>query len=85
MFDVQARKDSIECNTTVSAAHSSITGIPPQRSGTPNAVLQPVDIELPPTLTTKTKTLVISNEEKIGNDEDADGQLGPFLRRGRCE
>ena len=74
---------TIECNIPINAANSSVTGTPIQAPGTPNAVLQPVDMGLPPTPTARVPFMV--NEDAIDNGYDSDGQLGPFFETGVSE
>ena len=76
-------QSTIDCNTTISAANSSVTGGPTPVPGTPNVVLRPVDMGLPPTPTARVPIML--SEDAMDNGYDSDGQLGPFLQEGVSE
>ena len=76
-------QSTIDCSTTISANNCSVTGTPSQVPDTPNAVLKPIDMGLPPTPTARVP--VMPSEDAMDNGYDSDGQLGSFLQDGVSE
>ena len=64
-------QSTIDCSTTISANNSSVTGTPSQVPGTPNAVLKPIGMGLPPTPTARVP--VMPSEDAMDNGYDSDG------------
>ena len=81
--DTYVPQSTIDCSTTISAVNSSVTGTLTPVPGTPNAVLKPIDMGLPPTPTARVP--VLPSEDAMDNGYDSDGQLGPFLQDGVSE
>ena len=58
-----------------------MTGTPIQVPGNPNAVIQPVDMGLPPTPTARV-SVSMPSEDSMDNDYGSDVQLRPFSQVG---